>query len=298
MSTDLIQQAREMLAEMKAQAEAGTMIPIRIPGQLAALDELLAQAEDGAAAPVEPAYADDDPRAVAEAVLQETSEFVSIAVHEMRIPLTSIRGYSDMIAKGIVGELNEQQKQFMSVIQTNVLRMDHLITDVNDLTKMRAGRLHLEPRMDMAKNVIMMAEKDTVPLAEERGQKLSFDVPDGLPLLNVDGARVAQALTNLIRNALNYSPTDKAVQVIASGVEGGKLRIAVIDEGIGMTEEEQEHLGEPFWRSDHETVRAVKGHGLGYAVAKGLIELLGGEMFYETVFEQGSTFGFILPGMT
>lgn len=299
MSNDLIQQARALLAEMREQAAKGTMIPIRVPAQIEAIDTLLAQAMEAAAKP--PPVTDPadpaDPAAVAERIRKETSEFISTAAHELRIPMTSIRGYADMIAKQMLGPLNEQQVQFMNTIRDNVTRMDHLITDVNDISKIRAGRLYLEPRLEMAKNILMLAEKDTRPLAEERGQTLDFDVPGGLPLLNVDGKRAAQALIYLIRNALLYSPEGSTVTVTASAVEG-KLCVRVTDTGIGMTEEEQTHLGEPFWRSDHEVVRSVRGHGLGYAVAKGLIELMGGEMFHESVFEKGSTFGFTLPGVS
>jgi signal transduction histidine kinase len=303
MRNELIQQAHDLLSEMKQQAEAGTMIPFRVPGQIDAIASLLEQASadgpDPAAAASESAGAGEasDPAAQAEQHQKETSEFISIAVHEMRIPLTSIRGYSDMLAKQILGELNDQQMQFMGTIQANVLRMDRLIADVNDVAKIRAGRLHLDAKMDMAKNVIMMAEKDTAKLAEEKQITLVFEVPDGLPLLNVDGARIGQALRNLIENAVNYSPEGSTVTVTASSVDG-KLRVAVVDHGIGMSEEDQAHLGEPFWRSDEEVVRTVKGHGLGYAVAKGIIELQGGEMFYTTEYEKGSTFGFILPGMS
>jgi signal transduction histidine kinase len=303
--SDALQKARDLLDEMKRQAQDGTMIPFRVPGQIDAILTLLDQAGDAgaAAAPVEAVQpeggepAADDPVALAEKMLTESSEFVSIAVHEMRIPLTSIRGYSDMIAKQILGELNEQQMQFMETIRSNVMRMDRLIADVNDVAKLRAQRLHLDVKMDMAKNVLLMAEKETKELAAARNITLTFEVPEGLPLLNVDGARVGQAIRNLVENAVNYSPEGSTVAVVASN-DGGRLRISVTDQGIGMTEEDQAHLGEPFWRSDHEVIRSVKGHGLGYAVAKGLIELMGGEMFVETVFEQGSTFGFTLPGLS
>ncbi len=299
MSDELIQQARLLLEEMKAQATQRTMIPARVPDQITAVIDLLDQIAAASSAPAlapgtgEPA----DPATLMEKLRSETSQFISTAVHEMRIPLTSIRGYSDMLNKQILGPLNEQQLQFMDIIRANVLRMEQLIADVNDISKLRAQRLHLEPRLDMAKNIIQLAEKATRPLAEERGQQLMFEVPDGLPLLNVDGNRIAQALGNLIRNALSYSPAGSTVTVTARN-EDGRLRVEVRDQGIGMTEDEQARLGEPFWRSDHEVVRSVKGHGLGYAVAKGLIELAGGEMFYETEFEKGSTFGFTLPGIS
>ncbi len=297
MPQDAIRQARALLEEMKQQAASGTMIPVRVPGQIEAVDALLAQAEEQAAAsPAPSAASPGDPAAVAEAIRRETAEFISTAAHELRIPLTSVRGYADMLAQGMLGDLNEQQRQFVETIRANARRMERLIADVNDLSKLRAGRLHLEPRMEMAKNILLMAEKAMRPLAEERGQTLTFDVPEGLPLLNVDGPRVAQALGNLIENALYYSPEGSTVQVAASA-ENGNLRVAVSDQGIGMTEEEQAHLGEPFWRGEHEVIRQVKGHGLGYAVASGLVTLMGGQMFHHSAFEQGSTFGFTLPGL-
>lgn len=306
MSNESLQQALALLDELKRQAVDGSLIPVRIPGQIDAIREALAQveaAQTGSSAtaktqPSKPATAADPGGEDALAALRrEQSEFLSTAVHEFRIPLTSIRGYSDMLAKNVLGELNEQQAQFMEIIRTNVLRLDHLISDVSDLGKLRGGRLHLEPRMDMAKNILLMAQKDLEPLAEERQSHLVFEVPEGLPLLNVDGKRVAQALGNLIRNALQYSPEGSTVTVTASA-EAGNLRVLVKDSGVGMTPEEQTHLGEPFWRSDNEVIRSVKGHGLGYAVAAGIVALMGGTMHVESAPGVGSTFGFTLPGMS
>lgn len=304
MSNELLQEARSLLIDMKDQAEQGTMIPFRIPGQIDDIIDLLDQADDDTL-PVRPDALTEsataatvlDVAAGMQEQLEETSQFISIAVHEMRIPLTSIRGYSDMLAKQILGELNDQQMQFMDTIRTNVMRMDRLIADVNDVAKIRAKRLHMDIKMDMPKNILMGVEKDTADLAQEKEITLVFEVPDGLPLLNVDSGRVTQALRYMVENALHYSPNGSTVTVTASNDEG-RFRVAVMDEGIGMTEEEQEHLGEPFWRSDHEVIRSVKGHGLGYAVAKGVIELHEGAMFYETVFEKGSTFGFTLPTLS
>ena len=288
MSNESLQQALALLDEFKKQASDGSLIPVRIPGQIDAIRDLLAQVEAAPSAAqaspapatdasAEAAASDEDPLA---ALRREQSEFLSTAVHEFRIPLTSIRGYSDMLAKNILGELNEQQAQFMDIIRTNVLRLDHLISDVSDVGKLNSGRLHVEPRMDLAKNILLMSQKELEPLAAEGEIALVFDVPDGLPLLNVDGKRVAQALSNLVRNAVQYSEAGSTVTVTASAEAGG-LRVLVVDTGVGMTPEEMTHLGEPFWRSDHEVVRSVKGHGLGYAVASGIVALMGGTMHVE-----------------
>ncbi|GAB4575961.1 MAG: hypothetical protein Kow0077_30080 [Anaerolineae bacterium] len=305
MSQETLTQIRAMLDELKEAARTGSMIPVRVPGQIDAILALLDGLEtaQAAAAPADaagpasaPASAPDIPASIAEERAQ-TSELLSIAVHEMRVPLTSIRGYADMLDKGMLGELSDQQAQFVATIRANALRLERLIADVNDFGKIRGGRLHLDRKMDTAKNVLLMAEKRVRDLAAERRQTLTFDVPDGLPLLNVDSARIAQALAYLIENGLAYSPEGSTVTVTAQG-EGATLRVAVTDQGIGMTADDLAHLGEPFWRAEHEVIRSVKGHGLGYVVAKGIIEAHGGTMFVDSVFEQGSTFGFTLPGMT
>ncbi len=272
--------ARARLEALKAAAEAGDLPAAQLPAEIDAILALLEPSADALAAE-----------------RQAASEFISIGVHEMRIPLTSIRGYGDMLGKGILGPLNEQQAQFLETIRANTARLDRLIADFNDVAKIHAGRLHLDRRMDTAKNVLLDARKRVQALAEERGSPLAFDVPDGLPILNADGPRVAQALAYLVENALLYSPAGSPVSVTASD-EGGTLRVSVTDHGLGMTADDLAHLGEPFWRAEHEAIRAEKGHGLGYAVARGIIEAHGGQMHVESAFEGGSTFGFTLPGLS
>ncbi len=229
-------------------------------------------------------------------LIQTNAAFVSVMVHEIRVPMTSIKGYSDMLAKNVVGELNEMQTQFVETIRSNVERMEHLVSDISDISKIRSGRLRLEAKMDTYKNIAMKVEKNTADLAAEHNQTLTFDTPQGLPLLNLDGERLAQALTKLVQNALRYTPAGGTITVRAEDVDGN-LKVAVIDNGVGMTEDEQTHVGELFWRADNEHVRSFKGHGLGLPIAIGLVELLGGDFFFESEAGKGSTFGFVVPGM-
>lgn len=230
-------------------------------------------------------------------LIQTNAQFVSVMVHEIRVPMTSIKGYSDMLAKNVMGELNEMQTQFVETIRSNVTRMEHLVSDISDISKLTAGRMRLDPKMDMYKNIAMQVEKDTRELAEEHNHNLVFDTPQGLPLLNLDSTRLGQVLTKLVINALQYTPDGGEIIVRAEDV-GGKLKVTVIDNGIGMTDEEQAHIGELFWRGESEHVRSFKGHGLGLPICIGMIKALGGEFFYESTYEKGSTFGFIVPGMS
>lgn len=224
-------------------------------------------------------------------------KFVSVMVHEIRKPMTSIRGYADMMDKRLVGELNEMQGQFMATIRRNVISMEKLVSDLSDFTKMRTGRIKAENKMDMAKNILLAVQKETQDLAAEHKHELVFEVPDGLPILNLDGNRAKQALVKLVENAIKYTPEGGHIIVRAGPVEGG-LEIIVKDNGVGMTPEEVERLGELWFRGDDELVTSSKGYGLGIPIVLECMRLAGGRLFYESEKGTGSTFGIFLPGMS
>ncbi|MBN1678818.1 MAG: hypothetical protein JW966_00905 [Anaerolineae bacterium] len=275
--------ARQLVSDMQQQADGA------LKTKLDELDRLLITAQRLGEGQDAPAL-----RQTVEDIISQNAKFVSVMVHEIRVPMTSIRGYSDMLAKNVVGELNEMQQQFVEIVRSNVIRMEHLVSDISDISKLSSGRMRPDAKMDMYKNIAMQVEKDTRSLAEEHNHILTFDTPSGLPLLNLDSARLAQVLQKLVTNALQYTPDGGEITVRAQGGDG-TLKVSVIDTGIGMTAEEQTHIGELFWRADSELVRSFKGHGLGLPIAIGFIDLLGGEFFYESEPDKGSTFGFIVP---
>ncbi len=281
-----LEQARDIVKTLRQQV-SGELVE-----QVEALDHALATAArrgDGEDA--------ETLRARIDELNRLNAQFVSVMVHEIRVPMTSIKGYSDMLAKNVVGELNEMQAQFVETIRSNVSRMERLVADISDISKLRSGRIRLEPKMELYKNIVMQVEKNTAELAAKHNHTLVFDTPSGLPLLNADGERLAQALTKLVTNALQYTPEGGEIVVRAEDVNG-KLKVSVIDNGVGMTPEEQAHVGELFWRADNEHVRSFKGHGLGLPLAIGFVELMGGTFFFESEAGKGSTFGFIVPGMS
>lgn len=284
--TNPLQAARDLLGEIQQQAGSD------LKQHLARLDQLLVEAQRrGAGEDAESL------RQKLDDIVTTNAQFVSVMVHEIRVPMTSIRGYSDMLGKNVVGPLNEMQQQFVETIRTNVIRMEHLVTDISDISKIRSGRMRLETKMDMYKNIAMEVEKNTRALAEEHQHILTFDTPSGLPLLNLDSTRLSQALTKLVVNALQYTPNGGQITVKAEGADGG-LKVLVIDNGIGMNPEEKTHVGELFWRADSDHVRSFKGHGLGLPIAMGFIEMLGGQFLFESEEGKGSTFGFLVPGMS
>jgi signal transduction histidine kinase len=204
-----------------------------------------------------------------------------------------------MLGKSLAGELpidDAMKVQFVETIRANVTRMEHLVADISDMSKIQSGRIRLDPKMDMYKNIAMQLEKDMAGFATEQGQTLTFETPDGLPILNLDSTRLVQAIEKMIHNAIQYTPKGGEVIVRAENIDG-RLKISVIDNGIGISDEEQAHIGELFWRADSELVRSFKGHGLGLPIAIGFTKLLGGDFFFESTPDQGSTFGVIVSGM-
>ena len=260
--------------------------------QLGEIVKLLSQTEDKDAGTM-----GEETSPEVAAVISMYSQFISVMVHELRKPMTSIRGYSDMLSKNVVGELNEMQMQFANTIRNNVISMEYLIADISDYTKMRVGRIRNEPKMDLAKNILLEVEKNTREKAEEKDHTLEFDIPDGLPLLNIDGTRVKQALIKLVENAVKYTPEGGKITVKAEKDETGGLKVSVIDNGVGLSEEELARIGELWFRGDDPVVTNQKGYGLGIPIVQACMRLVDGKFFFESKKGEGSTFGIVVPAM-
>ncbi|MDX2163080.1 MAG: HAMP domain-containing sensor histidine kinase [bacterium] len=294
-TTTSLEQAQTLLNTLMEQARVGAIIPVRLPAQLEEIALLLNEAKKQADQPPPPPPGGEgfDP----DALKKEQAGFFGHAVHELRTPMTSIRGYSDMMANPAMGALTDMQKQFVDVIRTNGKRMETLLQDVSDMNKLRAGTLRTTLKMDMFKNIAMMIEKNMRPLAEQLNRTLTLDIPSGLPILNTDGELLAKAISKLVENALRYTKDGGQVTVRASA-QGNELTIQVEDNGIGMTEAEMQQLGTVYFRSENEYVRTYKGSGLGIPVAYGIVKALGGSISVTSAVDQGTTFTIKLQGMT
>lgn len=289
-----LQEAKQKLDELLESARAGSIIPIRLPSQIEDIANLLNQAEDHHTTELREAKSQAGPADMQE-YMQEESEFVGHAVHELNTPLTSILGYVDMLHS--MGELSDMQKQFLGVVKSNGMRMKTLLSDFRYINKLRKGTLNAEPKMDMFKNISMKLEKELGPRAQEMNRKLEFDVPSGLPYVNVDTHLLGIAITKLVENALQYTLEGEGVVTISASGEDGYLVMKVRDNGIGMTDDELSHLGEIYFRGERDEVIAFKGSGLGIPLAYGLIDLVGGEVDVETEVDKGTTFTIRIKGM-
>jgi len=223
------------------------------------------------------------------------AEFFRTALHDLKNPLASIKGYADLLNNpAMAGELSEMQDQLLQVIRTNTKRMEGLLSDVGIMNKLRTGTLLVNAKMDMFKNIAMMVEREMEPLARELDRQFTVDVAGGLPLLNTDGELLALALNKLVENGLRYG-----TEVVVRGrADDNTLVVTIEDNGCGMTPEELGHLGELFYRADNDVVREFKGSGLGVPIALGVFDLVDAQYTVESVPAEGTCFTIRLDGMT
>jgi signal transduction histidine kinase len=222
------------------------------------------------------------------------TKFVSVVTHELRIPMTSIKGYTDLLRQGAVGPVNEMQTNFLNVVKNNVDRMSTLVSDLSDISHIETGRIKLSCALMSAGEAVQDTVTNLQPRIKEKGQELFVELEKGLPQVYADPTRLVQVLTNLLNNAHKYTPENGKLNLRAK-VYGDRVRFEVQDNGIGISPEDQKSLFSQFFRSESPQVREQQGWGLGLNLANRLVNLMGGEMGMQSELGVGSTFWFTLP---
>jgi signal transduction histidine kinase len=225
---------------------------------------------------------------------QEKTKFVSVVTHELRIPMTSIKGYTDLLRKGMVGPVNEQQSNFLNVIRNNVERMSALVSDLSDISHIETGKIKLNMTFVAYEECLQETLDSMSPKLAEKNQALEVDLPRSLPQVYADRMRIVQILSNLVSNAWKYTPPGGHVRIFVRRRDGF-VRTEISDDGIGIGEDDQKQLFDQFFRSEEPTVREQQGWGLGLNVSKRLVELMGGDIGVESELGKGSKFWFTLP---
>jgi len=231
------------------------------------------------------------------------SDFVSLVSHELKTPMTSIKGYADLLAQGAVGPITDIQANFLGTIRANVNRMATLVSDLADVSRIEAGRLHLEfsavPLSEAVDEVIRSAKAQI----EEKQQSLLLQIPADLPAVWGDRNRIIQALTNLVSNAHKYSPANGEIKISAESSTNQwdpngapeVVHVTVQDSGFGISLEDQKKIFQKFFRSEDPNIRDAPGTGLGLNITRYLVEMQGGRVWFESELGAGTTFHFTIP---
>jgi signal transduction histidine kinase/DNA-binding response OmpR family regulator len=222
------------------------------------------------------------------------TDFVSMVSHEFRTPLTSIKGYTDLLTSGEVGEIGEDQKEFLQIVQTNADRLMALVNDLLDISRLEQGRVELRAvTVDMVP-LIQGALVAQQLQFQSKQQQVAVNLASPLPPVRGDAARIAQIMTNLLSNAYKYTSAGGTITISAAR-EGDFLRVNVADTGVGLSEEEQAHLFTRFYRAKNAATQDVGGTGLGLSITHMLVEMHGGKICVQSQAGEGATFSFTLP---
>jgi signal transduction histidine kinase len=221
-------------------------------------------------------------------------EFISMASHQLRTPLTSVKGYISMVIEGDAGKITNPQKKLLEEAFMSSERMVHLINDFLNVSRIQTGKFIIEKSpVDLSK--LVSEELDSLrPNATARGLKFNYKPPKKFPIMELDEGKMRQVIMNYADNAIYYTSENSIIYINLS-IDNNEALFTVKDTGIGVPVKEREHLFSKFYRASNARVRRPDGTGVGIYLAKKVINALGGKVVFESVEGKGSTFGFRLP---
>ncbi|MCG6950699.1 MAG: PAS domain S-box protein [Acidobacteria bacterium] len=225
---------------------------------------------------------------------QQKDEFVTMVHHEVRGPLTAVRGAIGLLDGGVAGELGERGQELVEIALRNSKRMDRLVNDLLAARKLHSGRMTFQFEETELMPLIEQAIEGTDTYAG--GRDIRIEIVDSVPgaQVTVDPDRLIQVLTNVVSNAVRFSSPEGVVAVAVDRRDDG-LRIAISDSGPGIAEDFRDRVFEAFARDEREDWRHRSGSGLGMCISKGIIEELGGSISFETEVGAGTTFFVDIP---
>jgi signal transduction histidine kinase len=224
--------------------------------------------------------------------LDETKdEFISMASHQLRTPLTSVKGYLSMVLEGDVGDISDQQRKMLDQAYVSSQRMVYLIADLLNVSRLRTGKFVIELTPTNLAEVIAGEVSQLVETAAARGLELTFNNPENFPTLMIDETKIRQVIMNFVDNAIYYTPSSGHIRVSLIDT-GQSVEFNVTDDGIGVPKVEQHHMFTKFYRAGNAKKARPDGTGLGLFMAKKVIVAHGGAVIFKSEEGKGSTFGF------
>ena len=226
---------------------------------------------------------------------QMKSDFVSLVSHELRTPLTSIIGFVSFVLDGKAGPINEKQTDSLMRVQRQSKRLAALISDLLDVSRIESGRIQMRQKPISLLDIAKQGIEEIRLQADAKSIHLNFIAPESLPTITGDEARMGQIFTNLIGNAIKFTP-DNGEVIVKLKVDGNLLHVEVIDTGPGIPVEKRQKIFDKFYQLSDLHTRQQGGSGLGLSIAKSIVEAHGGTLWIDDGNRgKGSNFQFVLP---
>ena len=241
------------------------------------------------------------------------SEFISIVSHELRTPLTAIKNAMDIILSGKAGAMTENIEKFVSMGKRNAIRLSGIINDLLDISKIEAGKMDFKFELTHIEPVIEYVRNNLAEMANEKGLTIEYSMPENKAEVYADSNRIEQVLTNLVSNAIKFTPNDGEIKISSKIVnarelqydhcfeedikklQGNYLQVCVEDHGIGIERKDLNHVFDKFAQIENSLSRKVGGSGLGLPIARQLMESHNGAIWCDSEINKGSKFYFVIP---
>jgi signal transduction histidine kinase len=221
-------------------------------------------------------------------------DFISMASHQLRTPLTSVKGYISMVLDGDAGKISELQRKLLNQSFISSQRMVYLISDLLNVSRLRTGKFIIEPIATNLADVIDSEVEQLQETAKSRELHLIYKKPEHFPTLMLDENKVRQVIMNFIDNAIYYTPSGGTITINLVD-RPQAIEFTVVDDGMGVPKAEQHHLFGKFYRAHNAKRARPDGTGLGLFMAKKVIIAQGGAVIFRSQEGKGSTFGFTFP---
>jgi signal transduction histidine kinase len=225
---------------------------------------------------------------------KEKDEFISIAAHELKTPLTSIKGFSQLMQDDRIMEDKEKRKHYLELVNQNTVRLYNLILDLVDSSRLSLGKLKLDVTEVDANRISSDIRENMNMVIKEKGITPVFKIDKDLPMISADPERLMQIIRNLIVNAVHFTPKGGTISLTIMK-KGNFVQFGIKDTGEGIPKEKQKNIFSRFYQADASLTRKVKGSGLGLSICHGLVQLMGGKIWFSSEGGKGTTFYFTIP---
>lgn len=225
------------------------------------------------------------------------TEFISLASHQLRTPLSAMKWFLEMLIAGDIGTLSTEQKDIIGNINESNERMIELVNTLLDVSRIESGRLVIDPKPTDLKVLLNDLLSELESSLRGRNQTIDVKIPENLQQIIIDPKLIRQVLINFLTNAIKYSPNDSIV-TLTIAINPKEMLCTISDHGYGIPISDQDKIFKKFFRSTNVIKRAVEGNGLGLYLVKSIIESSGGKVWFESVEGKGTTFYFSLPLVT